>query len=205
MLDATDATDTADAARAARQLLLDLGAETLDHPGGTLLAHLERVHRQLAHWNARPALRLAGLCHALYGTDGFAPALLPLDRRAQATAALGPEAESLVYFYASCDRRASYPTLTGRSPRFRDRFTGRAFVPSRRRLEDFAELTAANELDIARVDSDFRARSGADLLRLLTRLRPLLSPAARQDCETVLGGAAGQSRTAPAPRPSPSP
>ncbi|MGW7087313.1 DUF6817 domain-containing protein [Streptomyces sp. NPDC054871] len=173
-------------AHAARQLLLDLGAETLDHPGGTLLAHLERVRQQLTHWKARPTLQLAGLCHALYGTDGFAPALLPLDRRAQATAAVGPEAESLVYLYASCDRRATYPTLADRAPRFRDRFTGRTFTPSRRESEDFAELTAANELDIARIDSDFRARRAADLLRLFTSLRPLLSPAAWQDCKTVL-------------------
>ncbi|MEU3737673.1 DUF6817 domain-containing protein [Streptomyces sp. NPDC032198] len=171
---------------AARQLLHDLGAETLDHPGGTLLAHLDRVRRQLAHWNARPTLRLAGLCHALYGTDGFATALLPLDRRTEATGIIGPEAESLVHFYASCDRRATYSTLTAEAPHFRDRFTDRTFVPTRRRWEDFAELTAANELDIARIDSDFRARRGADLLKLCTRLRPFLTPVAWQDCETVL-------------------
>ena len=36
-------------------LLSELGAETLDHPGGTLLAHLRRVQEQLATWGARPA------------------------------------------------------------------------------------------------------------------------------------------------------
>lgn len=178
--------DAIDSVHAARQLLRERGAGTLDHPGGTLLAHLERVQQQLARWNARPTLRLAGLCHALYGTDGFAPALLPLDRRPEATAAIGPEAESLVYFYASCDRRFTYAALDDRAPRFRDRFTGRTFTPAHGRWRDFAELTAANELDIARVDHDFRARRGADLLRLLTRVRPLLSAAAWQDCKTTL-------------------
>lgn len=191
-------------AHAARHLLHDLGAETLDHPGGTLLAHLERVRRQLAHWNARPTLQLAGLCHALYGTDGFAAVLLPLDRRAEATGTIGTEAESLVYFYASCDRRATYPTLADETPHFRDRFTDRAAVPTPRQWEDFAELTAANELDIARIDSDFRVRRGADLLKLCTGLRPLLSPAAWQDCEAVLAPSTAPSAS-PSPSTSPSP
>ncbi|MFD2123142.1 DUF6817 domain-containing protein, partial [Streptomyces cirratus] len=59
-------------------LLDDLGASATPHPGGTLGAHLQRVQRQLEHWAARPALQLAGLCHAFYGTDGFATAPLPL-------------------------------------------------------------------------------------------------------------------------------
>lgn len=51
--------------------LRELGAEDIPHPGGTLLAHLRRVRTRLASWDARPALQLAGLCHAFYGTDGF--------------------------------------------------------------------------------------------------------------------------------------
>ena len=53
-------------------LLRQLGAARMSHPGGTLLVHLRRVERQLAAWEARPALRLAGLCHAFYGTDVIA-------------------------------------------------------------------------------------------------------------------------------------
>ncbi|MGW3150033.1 DUF6817 domain-containing protein, partial [Streptomyces sp. NPDC001177] len=96
----------------ARALLGQLGADTLAHPGGTLLAHLDRVRERLAVWGARPALRLAGLCHAAYGTDGFPSELLPLDRRPELRAVIGTEAEAIVYFYASCDRKATYPTLT---------------------------------------------------------------------------------------------
>ncbi|MFF1380287.1 DUF6817 domain-containing protein [Streptomyces sp. NPDC058308] len=180
-----------DPAHAARRLLCERGAATLDHPGGTLLAHLDRVHRQLVRWNARPELQLAGLCHALYGTDGFAPYLVPLHQRARVREIVGTEAESLVYFYASCDRRATYPGATGPAARFRDRFTGRTFTPAPRRWEEFAELTAANELDIAHADVDFRARCGADLLDLFTRMRPLLTPAAWQDCENTLRGSGG--------------
>ncbi|MGP3950161.1 DUF6817 domain-containing protein [Streptomyces sp. 7N604] len=42
-------------------LLRRLGAERVDHPGGSLSAHLQRVQEALAEWGARPALQLAGL------------------------------------------------------------------------------------------------------------------------------------------------
>ena len=85
---------------AARELLTTCGAATIDHPGGTLLTHLDRVESRLARWGARDELRLAGLCHAFYGTDGFAETLLPLDRREVLREAIGGEAEELVHFYA---------------------------------------------------------------------------------------------------------
>ncbi|MFD9355827.1 DUF6817 domain-containing protein [Streptomyces sp. NPDC060031] len=173
---------------AAQRLLEELGVATEEHPGGTLGAHLHRVRQQPERWNARPALQLAGLCHAFYGTDGFATAPLPLAHRSRLVEAIGAEAESIVYFYASCDRHASYPTLadtTGAD--FRDRFTGRRFTPTLQERADFAELTAANEVDIARVDASFREAWGAGLLALFTRLRPLLSPQAWQACTAVLG------------------
>ena len=190
-------------------LLRELGAGQLAHPGGTLLAHLERVHARLGAWGARPELRLAGLCHAFYGTDGFATALLPVGRRAELAAVIGAEAEEIVYFYASCDRAASYPTLAaddrrrGRrgpaadneavssvAPAFRDRFTGHVHSPDRQSRRDFAELSAANELDLARIDPAFRAAHGPGLLALFTRLRGLLTEPARRECRAVLGGAA---------------
>lgn len=167
-------------------LLSSCGAENLDHPGCTLLAHLQRVQQQLDHWGARPALQLAGLCHAFYGTDGFATALLPIDRRDELEAVIGSEAESVVYLYASCDRKPSYSTLADTDPVFRDRFTGHTFTPIIQQRQDFAELSAANELDIVRVDPDFRVKWAPDLLALFTRLRPLLSEHAWQDCLTGL-------------------
>ncbi|MFF5444086.1 DUF6817 domain-containing protein [Streptomyces sp. NPDC012888] len=169
-------------------LLRRSGAESLPHPGGTLLAHLERVRSRLARWEARPALQLAGLCHAFYGTDGFPAALLPPERRPRLAATIGAEAEALVYLYASCDRRATYPALDRADGPFTDRFTGRRHVPGAQARRDFAELTAANELDLADTDPTFRARYGPGLSALFTRLRPLLSPAAREDCRTLPAG-----------------
>ncbi|MGY4977731.1 DUF6817 domain-containing protein [Streptomyces sp. 900105755] len=163
-----------------------LGAAEIAHPGGTLLAHLQRVAEQLAAWGARPALRLAGLCHACYGTDGFPAALLPPDRRTDLAAVIGTEAEAIVYLYGSCDRKATYPTLADPDGAVHDRFTGAAGVPGPRPRRDLAELTAANELDLARVDPSFREQWGPGLLTLLTRLRPLLSRPAWSACHTVL-------------------
>ncbi|MGV9451655.1 DUF6817 domain-containing protein [Streptomyces sp. NPDC003635] len=156
-------------------LLRDLGAAGITHPGGTLLAHLQRVREQLAAWGARPALQLAGLCHACYGTDGFPTALLPLERRTELTAAIGAEAEAIVHLYASCDRGATYPALTEGGAVFHDRFTGRSWTPEPQQCRDFAELSAANELDLVRVAPDLREKWGAELLALFTRFRPLLS------------------------------
>lgn len=180
-------------------LLHEVGAEAIAHPGGTLLAHLRRVQERLAAWGARPAVQLAGLCHAFYGTDGFPTSLLPLDRRAELAAVIGAEAEALVYFYAACDRRSSYPTLADPDAAYRDRFTGRTFTPDLGMRRDFAELSAANELDIARIDPAFREAAGADLLTLFTRLRPLLSRSAWTDCHTELTTAPLPGGAAPRP------
>lgn len=173
----------------AEALLREWGAGDLAHPGGTLLAHLHRVRSRLAEWGAHPDLRLAGLCHAFYGTDGFPEPLLALNRRSELADIVGREAEAIVYFYASCDRKATYPTLTGPGSPFHDRFTGTHRIPAPHLLRDFADLTAANELDLADHDPAFRERWGPDLLALFTRFRPLLSPEAWDDCRRVLAPA----------------
>ena len=171
---------------AVAEALAARGAAGIAHPGGTLLAHLQRVQALLTEWGARPALRLAGLCHAWYSTDGFQPALGDPDRRAELTAITGAEAERLVYFYASCDRRFSYPHLAKRTGPFKDRFTDTVLRPPLRLRRDFAELTAANELDIVAVNQDLRAQHGPDLLRLFTSWQALLSDAAWQAAQATL-------------------
>ncbi|MGW5422120.1 DUF6817 domain-containing protein [Streptomyces sp. NPDC003943] len=181
----SDPTDPA-AFAAARDLLTRRGAATLPHPGGTLLAHLERVESRLAAWGGRSDLRLAGLCHAFYGTDGFAESLLPLERRGELAAAIGTEAEELVHFYASCDREFSYGRLAAEDGPFRDRFSDTTFLPTARRRADFAELTAANELDLAAANPEFRTAWGGPLLRLFTRWRPRLSERAFADARALL-------------------
>ncbi|GIH72258.1 hypothetical protein [Sphaerimonospora thailandensis] len=71
---------------------------------------------------------------------------------------------------------------------FRDRFTDRTASIAAAEPAWFAELTAANELDLADHDPAFAAKYGPDLLTLFTRARPLLSTAAWADCQTILAG-----------------
>ena len=168
------------------RLLVSRGANEVPHPGGTLLAHLERVHALLGEWGAKPAVRLAGLCHAYYGTDGFPTALGDVSQRKELAAIAGEETERLVYFYGSCDRGFSYPHLSEPAGPFKDRFTGTVIFPPLPLRQDFAELTVANELDVMRVNADMRAQYGPGLLRLFTSWRKLLSAPAWHAAATNL-------------------
>jgi hypothetical protein len=174
--------------RAAEEFLLSLGADRVPHPGGTLHEHLLRVADLLGQWGAMPELVAAGLCHACYGTDGFDHPLLPVSDRAKLAAVIGDRAEALVYLYGSCDRAAVYPLLAGVGPApFRDRFTGQTHTRSEADIQAFAELTAANELDIAAHNPAMAAEHGPALLRLLTGARARLSDSAWQACLEILG------------------
>jgi uncharacterized protein (TIGR00369 family) len=168
------------------EALASRGANETPHPGGTLLAHLERVHALLGEWGARSAVRLAGLCHAYYGTDGFPAALGDIARREELAAIIGEDAERLVYFYASCDRHFSYPHLGEQEGPFRDRFTGTVLSPPLPLRRGFAELTAANELDVLQANSSLRAQYGPGLLRLFTSWRELLSDPAWRAVQMTL-------------------
>jgi len=163
------------------------GAGAIEHPGGTLLAHVCRTADLLVNWGASPALIVAGLCHATYGTDGFPTALLPTSRRRDLVEVIGATAEAIVYFYASCDRAMFLPQL-GRHepPRFRDRFTRAEFHPDSGMVRQFVELTFANELDIAAHSPAFAHVYGFRLVELFSRCRALASEAANVAADRLL-------------------
>ena len=157
------------------------GAAELRHPGGTLLDHLHRVRDLLAGWGADVDVQVAGLCHAAYGTDGFASSLLPLAERSTLRSLIGERAEALVYLYASCNRSAVYPRIGRDTPVvFRDRFAEVELTPDVSDLRAFLEITAANELDVLAHNETLAAQHGEGLLRLLTRAGTLLSSWARE-------------------------
>jgi hypothetical protein len=76
------------------EFLLAHGADRIDHPGGTLYDHLSRVADVLSEWGAAEEVRLAGLCHAAYGTDGFDKSLLSVDDRKALRDVIGEDAEA---------------------------------------------------------------------------------------------------------------
>ncbi|MFJ4655880.1 DUF6817 domain-containing protein [Nocardia sp. NPDC088792] len=168
------------------EFLRSRGADRIAHPGGTLLAHLNRVADLLAAWNADEDIRYAGLCHAMYGTDGFNRPLLELSGRDIVVALIGERAESLVYFYCSCDRSAVYPRLGATPVVFTDRFTGRDHEPDGSAVHAFMEITAANELDVMAHNAELAAEHGPALYRLFERTRRHLSPQAWRACSNQL-------------------
>ncbi len=168
-----------DRSTAAEALLQARGANNIDHPGGTLFAHLGRVRTVLAGWGADEEVQLAGLCHAAYGTDGFGVALLAMSERPVLAEAIGSEAEALVFLYASCDREQTYPELARPVVTFTDRFSGSRHAPPASDLRAFMEITAANELDVVRHNPELASQHGLGLAALFDNARQHLSEPAR--------------------------
>ncbi len=133
----------------AMELLRRTDAGSVEHLSGTLLEHLVRTEELLRQWGASDEVAVAGLCHAVYGTDGFPVALLTLDNRPLVVDAVGSDTEAIIYLYASCDRGCTYPNLVdGGSHRFADRFHGGVVEPTHSQLQNFVDLSLANEADV---------------------------------------------------------
>jgi hypothetical protein len=171
----------------ALQLLHDGNADSVPHLSGCLLDHLKRTEDLLVDWGASDMVCLAGLCHAAYGTDGLAMALLGLDSRPEVAETVGADVEELVYLYASCDRKFLYPQM-GLDDRisFRDRFTGQVFPLSEERLRQFVDLTLANEYDVALVGPDSE-RIPVWFSSMIEQFGCLASPAVSAGCQREFG------------------
>jgi hypothetical protein len=172
----------------ARRWLLAQGAAAIPHAGGSLYEHLCRVHDRITGLGLHEGLRLAGLTHAAYGTDGFTTALLPLTGRRQLRDVVGPHAEALVYRYGACDRRRTWPTLAA-TGEVTDRHNGVTETLDRDAVRDFADLTIVNELDVAEAEHDpaIAARHGGYFRELFTSWAPIASPQVAADAAEVLG------------------
>lgn len=187
-------------------------ADSIPHVETSLFAHLTSTHRILCEWGRKPDLCLAGLCHAVYGTDGFNPSLLQLDKRHELKALIGDHAEAIVYLYASCDRGFLYPQIRQQSnkswqywlknklrmlkhkgwrkgwdvPQFRDRFSGEIRKLPIQVWADFLELTFANELEILQRRSSLSAQEKKHWKTLMLPCRPWVSREAFTLARSVL-------------------
>jgi len=168
-------------------MLRERGAETIDHPGGTLYTHLGRVHDRLLADGADLDTALAGLAHAVYSTDGFDVALLPLSERSTVRELVGEPAELLIYRYAACDRHLTWRALAD-TGRVWDRFTGNAAVLEPDELRPFADLSIVNELDVFEHSADIAARHGDYFRELFTAWAPIASEPVSADAWRVLAG-----------------
>jgi hypothetical protein len=163
--------------------LVAMGADEFPHIAGTLAPHLLRTASLLREWGNRPALCLAGLYHAVYGTAGIRGALVPPGRRHAIVEIIGAEAEHIAYLYGACDRDAFHPRIgTGDARQFVDRFTRSEYAISDAALRDFCELTLANERELAVSSDAFHAKHRDALARLAGQMRDLVSAGAYAAC-----------------------
>jgi len=174
---------------AARAFLRDHGAESIEHPGGTLYAHLCRVQQRLVDLGAGQDLQLAGLTHAVYGTDGFARSLLAWSDRDSLQSVVGRTAEALVYLYGACDRTRTWPSLADTAT-VHDRFTGRPERMSVSQLVPFVDLSIVNELDVIEQNPAMLEKHGDYFGDLFTRWASVTSPSVRTEADRVLAGRA---------------
>jgi hypothetical protein len=180
-----EATDLDGARARIIRLITDRGAPSIRHPHGTLFQHLLGTEQLLRSWGCAESTALGGLAHAVYGTDGFSPHLLELEERHALEELAGAEVESLVYFYASCDRRFAYPQLGTAGPvAFRDRFRGEILHLSTDALRDFVDLTLANEIEIALPADDSPAPPW--LLQLFQQTQTRASDRVRREAAALL-------------------
>ena len=170
--------------------LRKLGAGEFEHLNGSLLSHLRGTYELLHRWGANEVLCTAGLYHAAYGTDGYAEKLISLNERLQIQELVGSESEEIIYMYCACDREFFWPQFgVVDRPVFRNRFSSEEYALENDALKKFCELTAANELEIARGSAQFIDKYGAGLRSLFMRMEPYLSASAYQFFIQTLGEA----------------
>ncbi|WP_430502906.1 DUF6817 domain-containing protein [Micromonospora trifolii] len=173
---------------AARDFLRDHGADSIEHPGGTLNAHLCRVEQRLADLGAGPDLQLAGLTHAVYGTDGFPRGLLHWSDRDSLRSVVGTAAETLVYLYGACDRDRTWLSLTDTTTVY-DRFIGQPWRLDASQLVAFVDLSIVNELDVIEQNPAMLTDHGTYFNELFTRWAPVGSPSVIAEARRVLAAA----------------
>ncbi len=181
--------------------LSELGAGEFKHVNGTLIEHLQETHDLLESWGNRPALCMAGLFHAVYGTDGFSPIVVEIAKRKEIAQLIGQEAEQITYIFSCCDRKAVYPRIgTPDQNLYTNRLTGQSFRVALPVLKDLCELTVANELQILKLNERLRKASGPMWWHLFGRMRGLISDHATQAFRAVLKDYAQVRKAADNPR-----
>ena len=181
----------ADRRTATLEFLRRHGADTTPHIFGDLLSHLSGWRR----W-CGPGAAPTSWPWPRWGTPPTAPTASSRTssnwtNRSVLVATIGPEAEALVYFYASCDRDAFYPQLT--SP---DTGPGRPALPGPLHRRSESRPSADVRDALRRPDLRQRGRAGGGLTgrpgrvdmagRLLPGHPPLGEPGLRRRADALL-------------------
>jgi uncharacterized protein DUF6817 len=160
--------------------LKELGVGEFAHLNGSLEEHLLGTYELLAAWKNPRFVCVAGLYHAVYGTQPMKALGIPHNDyspsdRPKIRKIIGARAEALVYLYGACDRDYFYPQIGSRSAAYRDRFTGTASVLAPRPLSNLLEITMANELEICRSSRALLEQHRSWFVRLFDRFEGYVS------------------------------
>jgi len=178
---------TSDRVASAFEQLKALGAGDFAHLNGSLAEHLRHTEALLRQWGNRDAVCLAGLYHAVYGTDAFDEKLVSLDMRQAIATIIGSEAEALTYLYGACNRKTYYPRIgTSEQFLFADRFAQSEYAIDESQVRDLCELILANEMELLIAGVEFRSKFGVQLAKLFARMQGLVSTAGFEDYRRLL-------------------
>ena len=140
--------ETEERLKQAMALLEVAGAAEAGQPSGTLMQHLRGTYDLLTAWTCPMHVRLAGLCHSVYGTEVFTKETIPLHAREHLKEAIGEQAEELAFLYCAIQRPSLYENLERTAPyAVADRWGGTITLRGLEQLSDLLTLDVANRLD----------------------------------------------------------
>ena len=131
------------------EYIAQLGAATILHSRTTYLAHAVGVYKYMQSWDADDELCRAAMFHSIYGTEGFQDFTLPLDRREEVRALIGPRAELIAYANCAMDRASFFALVDKHQDRYPivDRLSGETLDLSNEEFEDLMRLHLCDHLE----------------------------------------------------------
>lgn len=129
--------------------LQEIGCDSTSHMDRDLLTHFQGTYQLLKKWGNQESVCLAGLCHALYGTETFPTALVPLDKRSTVADLIGEEAEKLAYYYSIMYRKhfTEENVKNDRNFAIQSRFNGQIIPITGIEFRQLSEIFLADRLE----------------------------------------------------------
>jgi hypothetical protein len=142
---------------AGKMFLERLMLNEVRHSRRTFLDHLVSTAKLLRAWGCPEVMCLAGLFHAIYGTESFEYPKLQMITREAIREVIGVDAENVAWLFGMSTakslqthlRELDLPTMAEKTVFLSHRVTGSALACTRSELLALANVTCANALDQA--------------------------------------------------------
>lgn len=163
------------------KFLESLGLNDVRHSRSTFFDHLVSTGSLLREWGCPEPVYLAGLFHAIYGTEGFRYDNIRSLARETVRSVIGPDAERIAWLYgiATGDSLGSQitllsaPIISNSKHRLTHRLTGEDMWCERSELLAIADIALANALEQAyRLPQRYGAEKLASFQFLLSHVSP---------------------------------